>query len=454
MKKNISLMIVMALPLLAGAEYVETIQNVKLEKDLVKDYGMVDDGATSDQSAKLQAAINEVSAQGGGKLFLPKGTYSFNSIYLNSNVHLFVDKDVLIRPFQKFSPQGNCVFNLTVQSENRKGAEGFIENTSIRCAQPGEYFTIDYSHIPNSFTTTEKVSARAFKCVQVRNFLIEGLYVKDNWTTHCAGIFVPAKVPGCDQWEVYKPTAGLIRNFKSTNSSPGYGLAQLHAGYDLHFENLATSGGGITFRLETGAGGYYGGVDQISAENITCENGATPMAMGPHTALNGMVTAKNIRAVSCGTAFQCGPGFVDGRENRGKPGRFADGCLIENIHAVYGTNAPVSLKAIGELSEAQLNLLWWDKSCSIIRGPSRWVARDRTGDSWSPVIKKVTFEGFPKGTVAVMVADKEPRKDYRAILKNYPIWNDLPGHIKAGQKKPKKEAKKADAANRKNRKKH
>ena len=410
MKTYISLLFIVALPLTVTADYVETIQNVKLEKNLVTDYGMVADNAASDQSEKLQAAIDEVSAWGGGSMLLPKGKYSFNGIYMNSNVHLVIDKDVVIKPFLFESQQGNCVFHFTNQSDSKKGEEGFIENVSIRCKQQGEYFTIDYSHVPLNIKAREKHSARAFKCVQVRNFMIEGMYVVDHWTTHCAGIFVPSKVPGCDQWEVYRPTAGLIRNFKSINSSPGYGLTQLHGAYDLRFENLSTTGGGITFRLETGAGGHYGGVDRISAENIYCENGATAMAMGPHTAVNGMVRAKNIRTVSCGTAVQMGPGFVDGRENSGKPGRFADGCLIEDVHAVYGENAPVATKTVGELTDAQLKKLWFDKECMLIRGPSRWVAMDKTAESWTPVIKNVSSQGFPPGTKNVVTTEKQPEE--------------------------------------------
>ena len=109
---------------------------------------------------------------------MPEGTYSFNNIYMNSNVHLLIDKGVMIKPFLFESQQGNCVFHFTNQSDNKKGEEGFIENVSIRCKQPGEYFTIDYSHIPLNIKGQAKNSARAFKCVQVRNFMIEGMTVQ------------------------------------------------------------------------------------------------------------------------------------------------------------------------------------------------------------------------------------------------------------------------------------
>lgn len=276
MRTNIALFLALVFPIAAQAKYMDTIQDAKIERNLVRDFGLVADNAASDQSAKVQAAIDRVSAQGGGKLLLPKGTYSFSSIYMNSNVHLLIDKDVVIKPFLFESQQGNCVFHFTNQSDNKKGEEGFIENVSLRCKQPGEYFTIDYSHIPLNIKKQAKNSARAFKCVQVRNFMIEGLYVIDHWTTHCAGITVPSKVPGCDKWEVYMPVAGLIRNFKSTNSSPGYGLVQMHAGRDIHFENLSTTGGGITFRLETGAGGHYGAWTKSRRRTSTAKTARQP----------------------------------------------------------------------------------------------------------------------------------------------------------------------------------
>ena len=46
---------------------------------------------------------------------------------------------------------------------------------------------------------------------------------------------------------------------------------------------------GVTFRLETGAGGHNGGVHDITAKNLYCENGSTAVLLGPHKAQNGVV---------------------------------------------------------------------------------------------------------------------------------------------------------------------
>ena len=58
------------------------------------------------------------------------------------------------------------------------------------------------------------------------------------------------------------------------------------------------------------------------------------------------------------------------------------------------------------------------------------MALDKTGDSWTPVIRNVTSEGFPPGTKNIVTTEKQPRKDYRAILKNYPVWSDLPDYLR------------------------
>ena len=108
----------------ANAEYTETMKPDGLIKNLKTDFGLVDDNAQSDQSAILQEAIDDVSAKGGGRLILPKGTYRFARVYLKSNVHLLIEKDTVIKPYWPKGEKNRCLplgRGGSVQQEGGKG---------------------------------------------------------------------------------------------------------------------------------------------------------------------------------------------------------------------------------------------------------------------------------------------------------------------------------------------
>ena len=65
------------------------------------DYGAVADGKTL-SSPFIQKAIDACAAKGGGIVILQPGTYVTGSIFLKDNVHLRIDKSVLILGSQNF----------------------------------------------------------------------------------------------------------------------------------------------------------------------------------------------------------------------------------------------------------------------------------------------------------------------------------------------------------------
>lgn len=67
----------------------------------VNDYGAVSDTVTVNSSS-IQKAIDDCAAKGGGTVTFKPGTYVTGSIFLKSNVHLRIDKDVLILGSQNF----------------------------------------------------------------------------------------------------------------------------------------------------------------------------------------------------------------------------------------------------------------------------------------------------------------------------------------------------------------
>ena len=416
MKRILILLATLAWIPAAGAEYRETMDPNGSTKNLTTDFGMVDDNAQSNQSDKLQKAIDAVSAAGGGRLLMPKGTYSFSGITMKSNVHLLIEKDTVIKPYW---PAGTktVVFSLN-------GDRGHIENVSIRGV--GGKFIVDYSDrgsIPGE-------GIRVINCRQVKNFLISDIFVKDSFTTYCAVIFTPARGNDLAELKVLRPTDGLVKHLTSTDSSPGYGLVQMHGGERIHFENLAAYGGGVTFRLETGAGGADAGVHDITAKNLYCENGTTAVLLGPHTAQNGMVKIDGVKVKSCAWAVTMGGGFVEEKHKNDpnfKPGRFADGTTVKNIHAIFGTNAAISTKGFGSVPKPYLKDLRFDENDrkqKRVRGPSVGVVRDSTEGTWIPIIENVTCEGFEYNK-GITKGSKKDRINWKEAIAGTPLLKQM-----------------------------
>lgn len=68
----------------------------------VNDYGAVNDG-NKVTTVAIQKAIDACAAKGGGIVSFKPGTYLMGSIFLKNNVHLVIDKDVLIKGSQDFA---------------------------------------------------------------------------------------------------------------------------------------------------------------------------------------------------------------------------------------------------------------------------------------------------------------------------------------------------------------
>ena len=402
------------------AEYKETMEPDGLTKRLTTDYGLVDDNAVSDQSETFQAAIDDLSAAGGGRLIVPKGTYGLAGVYLKSNVHLLVEKDTVIKPSW---PKGEktCVFLLDAKSpsdrkEAKKQERAFIENVSVRGL--GGRFTVDYSDRERR----EGGGVRAIVCRMVRNFLICDLDVKDNFTVYCGMVLTPTRTKerNVQDWDVTRATDGTIRNCRIFNASPGYGLVQCHGAQSVHFEDCYAKGG-VTVRLETGAVGEHTAVFDITGKNITCENGRCAVMLGPHSAPNGWVHFDGVTAKSCTYAVQMGKGNVKKKEKARNPdarsGRFADGCSIKNIHAIFGKAAQIKTHAIQSIPDAYLDDLTFFQDPKFFIGPSIGAVSDGTEGSYRVDLANITLEGFTHNNEKLILTpgDARPGKWWTAL---------------------------------------
>ncbi|WP_139958699.1 T9SS type A sorting domain-containing protein [Flavicella sediminum] len=313
------------------AQYTETMDLHGLVKNMKADYALVNDNAENDQSSKLISAINAVHDQGGGVIRISKGVYLFSDVYLKSNVHLVIEAGTVI----KTDSEKKVVFKLTTEnSVQKKDAQAYIENVSIR--GEGGAFVVDYH------TRLYGDKQRVIVASMVKNFLIQDMVVKDNYSVYCGITLSPSseKIADVSDWEVSRPTNGTLKNISHYKASPGYGLVQCHGAQNVHFENLYAEGG-VTFRLEVGANNKNVGVYDLTAKNMINKNGRCAVMLGPHSAKNGIITVDGATAISSTYAVTVGDGGVKEGAPDQTPGYFHNDSFIDHVLAIYGESAQV-----------------------------------------------------------------------------------------------------------------
>lgn len=382
--------------LTAHAEYTETMDPDGPTKHMGADYGLVDDNAKANQSGVFQKAIDEVAASGGGRLIVPKGTYQLAGIRLKSSIHLLFEAGTVIKPYW---PEGTKCMLFLLDAERpvkkkdvtEEQAKAFIENVSLRGL--GGRWIVDYSDRERK----QGEGSRAVLAKMVRNFLIQDLDVKDNFSVYCGITLTPTSSKDIEGWDVSRATDGTIRNCRIFNASPGYGLSQLHGAQSVHYENIYAKGG-VALRLETGAVGHQIGVFDITANNVVCEDGRCAVMFGPHSAMNGLVQIENVVTKSCTYAVTMGKGGVKEAQLKIQPdatdGIFAEGSYVKNIKAIFGTTAQVKTHAMMSIPEEYYDDLWLRWENKFFQGPSIGAVKDESGDVFHINVENVTMEGF------------------------------------------------------------
>lgn len=303
----------------------------KITKNLVADFGVDDDFATND-SDKLQKAINMISGKGGGKLIVPKGNYTFSDIEMQSNVHIVFDSDVVIRPSKREDKKNFEMFSFGKKSD-------VVKNVSITSNNPNKRYTID-------LTKTNNYNAAVFVLRNIDNFLFSDVIIKDVQTKFSSFTLGITPFEG----NYYYPRNGVIENATTTNADYGYGLVQSQAAKNVHFKNLGGQGG-ITLRLETGAkemnNVQIGGNHDILANNIECHDGNAAVMISPHAMQNGIVTLDGVTAVNCGFGVRIGGAFMAKKYKQDiglKLGTYDPRSSVKNVTATFGTSSQVKPK--------------------------------------------------------------------------------------------------------------
>ncbi|WP_139958697.1 hypothetical protein [Flavicella sediminum] len=413
----------------ANAQYTETMNPKGFQVDLKKDYGLINDNAATPQGEKLQKAIDAVSKRkNGGNIFIPKGVYSLSEIQLKSNVHLLIEGGTVLKSGRATQmgaqiprgPKGQTRKIIDVNGKelkksevktgvffklsSEKGGTDFIENVSIRGINGA--FTVDYHNLKS------RDRQRVIVASMVKNFLIQDMIVKDNYTVYCGITLAPSneKVKDVKNWEVSRATNGTLRNITHYQASPGYGLVQCHGAQNVYFENLYAEGG-VSLRLEVGANNKNVGVYDLTAQNIINKNGRCAVMLGAHSAKNGIVTIKDVTSISSTFAVKIGKSHVKADAPDQTPGYFHNDSSISNVHAIYGKDAQVKGAATPSYpnTAAYYDYFRMFSDAKFFEGPSIGAV-EYYPTTFDIKIKNVSMEGFPHNNDKPIMLQKDIRK--------------------------------------------
>ena len=358
-------------------------------KDFVADYG-ADKIFDTDDSEKLQTAIDDVSKKGGGKLIIPKGNYSLSDIKIKSNVHLIINNEVVFRPSIRPDDKNYAMFTF--------GRESIVvKNVSLTCSSAAK-FTVDLTNANNANVTV-------FSFNNVNNFLIADFRVLDKLTKFSSVAMGITKFND----KYFRPRNGVIKNGNTFNSDYGYGLVQIQAAKNVLYKDLKGTGG-VTLRLETGWSFMndlqQGGVEDMFGENISCTNGNAAVMVSPHAMHNGKVYINGVTANSCGFAVRIGAGFISSKYTNPDltDGTFSK-VTINNVKATYGNSKaqlkpkhymfmPCSLREL--IDENPISTggdSYWGPSISVVKNTAQYGVTINED--------KVTGTGFKDGFIIV-----------------------------------------------------
>lgn len=282
------------------------------------------DESRADNSLIIQKAIDELATKGGGRVFLPSGTYSSGTIVLKDNIELFLEKGCILKAGDDFSlfswdriSKGldvpsfeNCdydgkpkmFFLYAMHARNiRISGEGVIDgNEEIFYGKQDRYFIdgLFYPRMPLIFMedvenlTIENVVLRrsAFWTVHLvgcRFVFIDHVSIRNNMRLancdgidpdHCQNVEIKdCSIECADDAIVFKNTSANRKygdlekihvshcDLMSTSGAIKFGSESCGRFHDIHVENvnIRSSNRGISFQLRDD-----GEIDHCLFENI------------------------------------------------------------------------------------------------------------------------------------------------------------------------------------------
>ena len=295
--------------------------------NLVEDCG-AKVGSDIDNTFAFITCQNKLKSRNGGCITVPSGNYHVLDIPLNtSNIIYYILSSVTFFPYitndQTSTPP---IFNLGLTTQ-------FVKNVSIIGVPtvPTNKFIIDLRN--NSISPW---NIRGIQCMGIDGFILANIEIKiaSNLSNEKPAIAFDHNNVGN---VIYHAKNGKVVNITSSDYIFGYGQIQIQSGENISFENLDGTGG-VTLRLETGAGNGTGYANNIFGKNIICRNGHAAFIAVPHSQKNGFFNVSNLTSYSCDMGVNYG-GTQDGY--------FMNGSIISEVVSYYGTNAQLNKNTDG-----------------------------------------------------------------------------------------------------------
>src|SRR6184192_1313843 len=156
----------------------------------VRQFGVVADGKTSD-TKHLQAAIDAASAAGGGTVFVPAGQYVTGTLWMKSNVTIYLDAGATLLGSQDKDEfpewtsdwEGPNVPKTTTRYAPLFAGEG-LENVALVGRGTVDARGEIWWEMQRAQKGNELMRPRTFRLVNSKNILIEGITFKRSpyWT--------------------------------------------------------------------------------------------------------------------------------------------------------------------------------------------------------------------------------------------------------------------------------
>ena len=183
----------------------------------ITDYGVVND-STVLQTEKIQAVIDKASQDGGGVVYIPKGTFLSGSLFFKPNTHLYIEKGGTLK--------GSDDITLV----NAIGVDGFTISGEGRINGNGLRYWKSFwlrRQVNPKCTNLEELRPRLVYIADSRDVQLSGVRLENSpfWTTHlyrCENVkllnlsifapYEPVKAPSSDAIDIDVCTNVLVKN--------------------------------------------------------------------------------------------------------------------------------------------------------------------------------------------------------------------------------------------------
>lgn len=203
---------------------------------IITDYGVAND-STIVQTKQIQAVIDRASAEGGGVIVIPQGTYLSGSLFFRPDTHLYIEKEGTLKGSDDISDfaiidtrlegQNIKYFAALINAINADGftlsGEGSVNGNGLR------YWKSFWlrRQINSNCTNLEEMRPRLIYIANSQNISLYGVTLKNSpfWTTHlyrCRNVKLlnlniyaphsPVKAPSSDAVDIDVCSNVLIKN--------------------------------------------------------------------------------------------------------------------------------------------------------------------------------------------------------------------------------------------------